>query len=101
MIGITAIIELIKTGLGFFQKKEQSKTDFDAQSSHEQNEITLEETRKTRNGFTWRQGLGWVLTFIVFYNYVVIPLLALCGVLLPAIPLDEVWKVLIILIGGS
>nr|WP_314523144.1 hypothetical protein [uncultured Rahnella sp.] len=98
MIGITAIIELIKTGFGFFQKKEQSKADLDAQNSHEQNEITLEETRK---GFSWRQGLGWVLTFIVFYNYVVIPLLALCGVLLPAIPLDEVWKVLIILIGGG
>jgi len=98
MIGITAIIELIKTGFGFFQKKEQSKADLDAQNSHEQNEITLEETRK---GFTWRQGLGWVLTFIIFYNYVVIPLLALCGVLLPAIPLDQVWKVLIILIGGS
>jgi hypothetical protein len=89
---------LIKTGFGFFQNKEQSKADLDAQNSHEQNEITLEETRK---GFTWRQGLGWVLTFIVFYNYVVIQLLALCCVLLPAIPLDEVWKVLIILIGGG
>ena len=96
MIGM--IIDLIKTGLGFFQKKEQSKQELDAQNSHEQNEITLEETRK---GFTWRQGLGWVLTFIILWNYVIVPVLALCGVVLPMVPLDEIWKVLIILIGGS
>lgn len=94
MIGM--IIDLIKTGLGFFQKKEQSKQELDAQNSHEQNEITLEETRK---GFTWRQGLGWVLTFIILWNYVIVPVLALCGVVLPIVPLDEIWKVLIILIG--
>ncbi|WP_108919053.1 hypothetical protein [Klebsiella pneumoniae] len=96
MIGM--IIDLIKTGLGFFQKKEQSKQELDAQNSHEQNEITLEETRK---GFTWRQGLGWVLTFIILWNYVIVPVLALCGVVLPIVPLDEIWKVLIILIGAT
>lgn len=96
MIGM--IIDLIKTGVGFFQKKEQSKQELDAQNSHEQNQITLEETRK---GFTWRQGLGWVLTFIILWNYVIVPVLALCGVVIPIVPLDEIWKVLIILIGGS
>lgn len=96
MIGM--IIDLIRTGLGFFQKKEQSKVELDAQNIHEQNEITLEETRK---GFTWRQGLGWVLTFIILWNYVIVPVLAICGVVLPIVPLDEIWKVLIILIGGT
>lgn len=91
---ISTIIELVKTGFSFLTKKQSSGRE----GQQEQNNITLEETRK---GFTWRQALGYVLTFIVFYNYVVIPLLALCGVLLPAIPLDQVWKVLIILIGGS
>ena len=81
MIGM--IIDLIKTGVGFFQKKEQSKQELDAQNSHEQNQITLEETRK---GFTWRQGLGWVLTFIILWNYVIVPVLALCGVVLPIVP---------------
>lgn len=98
MFGLSTIIDLIKTGFGFFQKKEQSKADLDAQNSHEQNEITLEETRK---GFTWRQALGYVLTFIVAWNYVMIPVLALFGVILPPIPLADVWKVLIILIGGA
>ncbi|WP_235234501.1 hypothetical protein [Mangrovibacter sp. MFB070] len=98
MFSLATIIELIKTGFGFFQKKQESKDELEAQNSHEQNEITLEETRK---GFTWRQMLGYVLTFIVFYNYVVIPIFALMGLVFPAIPLDEVWKVLIILIGGG
>lgn len=91
---ISTIIELVKTGFSFFTKKQGSGRE----GQQEQNNITLEETRK---GFTWRQALGYVLTFIVFYNYVVIPLIALFGVVLPAIPLEEVWKVLIILIGGS
>ncbi|HID3657377.1 TPA: hypothetical protein ACXEV6_004925 [Serratia marcescens] len=96
MIGM--IIELIKSGVGLFQKKEQSKNELEAQNSHEQNQITLEETRK---GFTWRQALGYVLTFIVAWNYVILPVLLVCGVLLPPIPLDDVWRVLIVLIGGS
>ena len=92
------IIELIKSGIGLFQKKEQSKNELEAQNSHEQNQITLEETRK---GFTWRQALGYVLTFIVAWNYVILPVLLVYGVLLPPIPLDDVWRVLIVLIGGS
>ncbi|HFZ1935444.1 hypothetical protein [Serratia marcescens] len=96
MIGM--IIELIKSGIGLFQKKEQSKNELEAQNSHEQNQITLEETRK---GFTWRQALGYVLTFIVAWNYVILPILLVCGVVLPPIPLDDVWRVLIVLIGGG
>ncbi len=101
MFSISTIIELIKTGFGLIQKKQEkqeSKDELDAQNSHEQNDITMEETRK---GFTWRQMLGYVLTFIVFYNYVIIPVLALFGIILPPVPLDQVWKVLIILIGGN
>ncbi|MDK9424208.1 hypothetical protein HER17_12625 [Pectobacterium carotovorum] len=97
MLWITAIIDLVKSGVGYFTKRQQSKDELQAQNSHEQNQITLEETRK---GFTWRQGLGWVLTFIVLWNYVMVPLLALMGVVLPVLPLDEVWKVLLVLIGS-
>lgn len=98
MFGIGTIIDLIKTGFSFFQKKEQGKAELDAQNSHEQNEITLEETRK---GFTWRQALGYVLTFIVAWNYVILPVLAVCGVVLPPVPFDQVFKLLYVLIGSS
>ncbi|WP_210450860.1 hypothetical protein [Pantoea ananatis] len=98
MFGLSAIVEFIKTISGFFNKRQESKEQSNFKNSQQQNDITLEETRK---GFTWRQALGYVLTFIVFYNYVVIPILALCGIVLPTIPLADVWKVLIILIGGN
>jgi len=98
MFGIGTIIELAKTAFGYFTKSQASKDELAAKNSEQQNEITLEETKK---GFTWRQALGYVLTFIVFYNYVVIPVLVLFGVVLPPIPLDDVWRVLIILIGGG
>lgn len=92
MLSIGVIIEALKTAVGFFQKKEQSN----AEQSHEQNQITLEETKQ---GLGWRQGLGWVLVAVVAWNYVAIPVLAALGVFLPPVPLDEVWKVVIILIG--
>lgn len=98
MFGLGTIIDLVKTAVGYFTKKQDSKQELDAKNSEQQNEITLEETRK---GFTWRQALGYVLTFIVAWNYVAIPVLALFGVVLPTIPLADVWKVLIILIGGG
>ncbi|MEI7342215.1 hypothetical protein WCT87_12105 [Pectobacterium brasiliense] len=98
MLWITTIIDLVKNGIGYFTKRAQSKDELQAQNSHEQNQITLEETRK---GFTWRQGLGWVLTFIILWNYVMVPLLLLMGVVLPVLPLDEVWKVLLVLIGAG
>lgn len=97
MFGLGTILELVKTAVGFFTKRQESKVELDAKNSEQQNEITLEETRR---GFTWRQALGYVLTFIVAWNYIVIPVLALFGVVLPSIPLADVWKVLIILIGG-
>lgn len=98
MFGLGTIIDLVKTIIGYFTKNQESKEELEANNSAQQNEITLEETRK---GFTWRQALGYVLTFIVAWNYVAIPVLALFGVILPPIPLTEVWKVLIILIGGG
>ncbi|MGY3112666.1 hypothetical protein ACVWYV_000897 [Pantoea eucalypti] len=95
---ISILIDLFNTATTFFTKKQESKDELVAKNSEQQNEITLEETKK---GFTWRQALGYVLTFIVFYNYVVIPILALFGIVLLTIPLADVWKVLIILIGGG
>ncbi len=99
MFGLGTIIELVKTAFGYFTKQ-GSKEESDAKNSEQQNEITLEETRKS--SFTWRQCLGYVLTVIVAWNYIVIPILGVCfGVVLPPIPLQDVWRVLIILIGGG
>lgn len=98
MFGLGTIIDLVKAVFGYFTKKQESKEELDAKNSEQQNEITLEETRK---GFTWRQALGYVLTLIIAWNYIAIPVMVLFGVVLPPIPLQDVWKVLIILIGGG
>ena len=99
MFGLGTIIKLVNIAIGYFTKKQESKDQLEAKKSEQQNDITLEETRK---GFTWRQALGYVLTFIVAWNYIVIPILGVCfGVVLPPVSLADVWKVLIILIGGS
>lgn len=99
MFGISTIIDLVKTAFGFFTKKQESKDELVAKNSEQQNEITLEETRK---GFTtWRQALGYVLTFIIAWNYIMIPLLTLIGVVLPIIPLDQIFRILLILVGGN
>lgn len=95
---ITAIIELIKTGFAFFQKKEQSKSEVSAQTNHDQNQITLEETRQ---GFTWRQCLGYVLAFIIAWNYVILPVLDYFGIVIFSLPLGQIFQVLILLLGGS
>ena len=88
----------MKTAVDYFNKKQESKEELEAKNSEQQNEITLEETRK---GFTWGQALDYVLTFIVAWNYIAIPVLPWFGVLLPIVPLAYVWRVLLILLGGS
>lgn len=98
MFGMNIIIELIKTVTGVLFNKSVCKEQPDSNNAEQQNDITLEETKR---GFTWRQALGYILTFIVFYNYIVIPILAVFGVVLPTIPLTEVWKVLILLVAGG
>ncbi|WP_312229009.1 hypothetical protein [Pseudescherichia sp.] len=95
---ISIILDLIKTGFGFFQKKEQSKSESTAQTNHEQNQITLEETRQ---GFTWRQCLGYVLAFIIAWNYVIVPVLDYFGIVIFSLPLGQIFQVLILLLGGS
>lgn len=47
MFGLGTIIELVKTAFGYFTKKQGSKEELDAKNSEQQNEITLEETRKS------------------------------------------------------
>ncbi|SJZ36404.1 Phage terminase, large subunit GpA [Pantoea eucalypti] len=98
VFGINLIIELLRTVSGVLFNKSVCKEQPNSNNAEQQNDINLEESKR---GFTWRQALGYILTFIVFYNYVVIPILAVFGVVLPTIPLTEVWKVLTLLVGGG
>ncbi|CNH80485.1 Uncharacterised protein [Yersinia pekkanenii] len=97
MFSITAIIELIKTGFGFFQKKEQNKDELNSQNSHEQNQITMEETR---NGKSWRNYMGYGCVIIIMWNYIAIPILGLFGVILPIIPLEQIFRIVFAMLGS-
>lgn len=50
---------------------------------------------------SWKHHIAYVFVFIVFYNFIIIPVLALFGVVLPPVPLGEVWKLLGLIITGS
>ncbi|UYM56768.1 hypothetical protein [Leclercia adecarboxylata] len=50
---------------------------------------------------SWKHHIAYVFVFIVIYNFIIIPILALFGVVLPPVPLGEVWKLLGVIITGS
>ncbi len=50
---------------------------------------------------SWKHHIAYVFVFIVFYNLIIIPVLAFFVVVLPPVPLGEVWKLLSVIIGGS
>ncbi|CQI92522.1 Uncharacterised protein [Yersinia rohdei] len=91
MFSLTTIIELIKTGFGFFKS---SKSNDD--NAHEQNQITLEETR---NGRSWRNYMGYACVIIILWNFIMIPVLALFGVVLPIIPLEQIFRIVFAMLG--
>ena len=49
----------------------------------------------------WKHHIANVFVFIVIYNFIIIPVLALFSIVLPPVPLGEVWKLLGVIIGGS
>ncbi|MGA4504363.1 hypothetical protein [Citrobacter portucalensis] len=96
MIGlITKIIEL---GMGYFTKtkvieKEVQVTN--AKGQVEMNKIEIE-----KSSFHWRNALGFVLTMIVAYNWLIVPLLDVFGIVVIQVPLGELLTILQIMIGG-
>jgi len=44
---------------------------------------------------------SWLVVFVVIYNWVVVPVAAAFGVLIPLIPVDEFSRLLMIILGAS
>lgn len=49
----------------------------------------------------WKHHIAYVFVFIVIYNFIILPVLALFGIVLPSVPLGEVWKLLGVIISGN
>ncbi|EMG2255109.1 TPA: hypothetical protein ME558_003547 [Klebsiella pneumoniae] len=95
---ITAIIELVKTGFSFFQKKQEKEIDVDLEKNKEANETNREEIKK---GLTWRNALGFAITLIILYNWIIVPVLDAFGIVVIQVPLGQLLQVLLIMVGGS
>lgn len=96
MIGL--IIKIIELGMGYFTKtkvieKEVQVTN--AKGQVEMNKIEIE-----KSSFHWRNALGFVLTMIVAYNWLIVPLLDVFGIVVIQVPLGELLTILQIMIGG-
>ncbi|MDU4226412.1 MAG: hypothetical protein E7I02_00185 [Klebsiella grimontii] len=95
---ITTILELIKTGLSFFQKKQEKEVDSTIEKNKETNETNREEFKK---GLTWRNALGFAITLIILYNWIIVPVLDAFGIVVIQVPLGQLLQVLLIMVGGS
>lgn len=96
---ISIILDLIKTGMDFFVKKKTIEQDVKKTNAEGQIEVNKEEIEKV--SFHWRNALGFVLTLIILYNWIVIPLLDAFGIVVIQVPLGQLLQVLLIMVGGS
>jgi len=83
------LIEYLKR---FLTRSNVSSTDSDACSTKSTDSLS---------DVNWKHHIAYVFVFIVIYNFIIIPVLALFGVVLPPVPLGEVWKLLGVIISGS
>ena len=100
---ITVILEILKQGFAFFQKKEETKVSeeqTEITTTHEVNETNREDIKK--NGWSARSILITVLAAILFFAYVIGPLVdGFLGVPLFHEALDPIFRLLMALIVGS
>lgn len=94
---ISVIIELIKSGLSFFQKKQEKEIDKTLVTTQETNETNREEIKQ---GFSGRNFLFYVLGAIIAWNYILVPLLDVFGIVLFSLPLGEIFALLQLMVGG-
>lgn len=96
---MNVLIDLIKTGMDFFIKKRTVEQEVTKTNAEGQMEINKEEIQKT--SFHWRNFLGFVLTLIILYNWIIVPVLDALGIVVIQVPLGQLLQVLIIMVGGS
>lgn len=96
MIGlITKIIEL---GMGYFTRTKVIEKEVKVSNAEGQIETNKIEIEKTT--IHWRNALGFVITAIVAYNWLIVPLLDAFGIVVIQVPLGELLTILQIMLGG-
>lgn len=85
--------------MDFFVKKKTIEQDVKKTNAEGQIEVNKEEIEKV--SFHWRNALGFVLTLIILYNWIIVPLLDAFGIVVIQVPLGQLLQVLLIMVGGS
>ncbi|HCQ7177433.1 TPA: hypothetical protein OL716_004914 [Enterobacter cloacae] len=93
------IAELISKGMDFFLKKQTIAKDVQTTNAEGQIEVNKEEIEKV--SFHWRNALGFVITLIILYNWIIVPALDAFGIVVIQVPLGQLMQVLLIMVGGS
>lgn len=96
---INLIIDLIKSGLSFFIKKQTIEQDVHHEKTAGQIEVNKVEIEKST--LHWRNFLGFVLSLIILYNWIIVPVLDAFGIVVIQVPLGSLLQVLLIMVGGS
>lgn len=96
---ISILVELIKSGMDFFIKKKTVEKEVQKTNAEGQIEVNKEEIERV--SFHWRNALGFVLTLIILYNWIIVPVLDAFGIVVIQVPLGQLMQVLLIMVGGS
>ena len=93
------IAELISKGFDFFIKRKTLEKEVQTTNGEGQIEVNKEEIEKV--SFHWRNALGFVITLIILYNWIIVPVLDAFGIVVIQVPLGQLMQVLLIMVGGS
>lgn len=85
--------------MDFFIKKKTVEKEVQKTNAEGQIEVNKEEIEKV--SFHWRNALGFVLTLIILYNWIIVPVLDAFGIVVIQVPLGQLLQVLLIMVGGS
>ncbi|MBZ7171801.1 hypothetical protein FMK58_19710 [Klebsiella variicola] len=96
MIGV--IVELLTKGVDFFLKRKTIEQEVQKTNTEGQIETNKEENEKVT--LHWRNALGFVITLIILYNWIIVPLLDAFGIIVIQVPLGQLLQVLLIMVGG-
>ncbi|MDT3546915.1 hypothetical protein ROM22_01585 [Cronobacter sakazakii] len=97
MIGV--IIELLTKGVVFFLKRKTIEQEVQKTNTEGQIETNKEEIEKVT--LHWRNALGFVITLIILYNWIIVPVLDAFGIVVIQVPLGQLLQVLLIMVGGN
>ncbi|HFH2386660.1 TPA: 3TM-type holin, partial [Escherichia coli] len=98
-IMFSIIAELISKGFDFFIKRKTLEKEVQTTNAEGQIEVNKEEIEKV--SFHWRNALGFVITLIILYNWIIVPVLDAFGIVVIQVPLGQLMQVLLIMVGGS